>query len=55
MECIPNNFTTPMNTLGMGGVNPETDPYIPCKKTKRMRSIKEYIKYRKYRKKSKKY
>lgn len=53
MECIPNNFTTPMNTLGMGGVNPETDPYIPCKKTKRMRSIKEYIKYKKN-KKSKK-
>lgn len=47
MECIPNNFTTPMNTLGMGGVNPETDPCIPCVKPKRMKSIKEYIKSKK--------
>lgn len=52
MEVIPNNFTTPMNTLGMGVVNPETDPCITYKKPKRMRSIKEYIKHQK---KSKKY
>lgn len=47
MECIPDNFTTPMNTLGMGGVSPETDPCIPCVKHKRMKSLKEYIKSRK--------
>ena len=48
MECgIPNNFATPMNTLGMGNATPETDPCVPYVKPRKMKSLKEYIKNRK--------
>lgn len=48
MECMPPaDFATPMNTLGMGNSGPETDPCVPTAKSKRMKSLKEYIKLKK--------
>lgn len=48
MECMPpDNFATPMNTLGMGNPSPETDPCVPVAKSKRLKSLKEYIKSKK--------
>lgn len=48
MECMPPaDFATPMNTLGMGNPSPETDPCVSSIKSKRLKSLKDYIKSKK--------
>lgn len=55
-ECFDGNYATPMNTIGMGGVEPcNVDPLVSepskeikpkkCKKRK-MKSLKSYIQHK---------
>lgn len=48
------NFATPLNTLGMGGVSTETDIVSIQDKPNKMMSLSEYIKKRKQKRKCKK-
>jgi len=46
METL--NFTVPANTTGMGNPTETSgDMFVPCKKKKKMKSLKDYIKDKK--------